>query len=129
MSRNYEAIREHYAGNDRGDLDAMLAPVTGQTVWREMEGSAYPGTYVGRGDIIAGVFQKIGTDWENYRFTLDRLIDGGDTIVAIGTYSGTFKKTGKAMSARVVHVWDMEDGHAARFAQFADTRMMEKATR
>ena len=59
---------------------------------------------------------------------LERLVDGGTTIVGIGTYSGTYRKTGKTMSARVVHVWDMDDGKVVRFEQFTDTKLVAKAT-
>ncbi|MGY3590409.1 ketosteroid isomerase-like protein [Bradyrhizobium sp. USDA 4341] len=129
MSRNYDAIKAHYAGSDRGDLAAMMAPITGETRWTEMAGFPYSGTYVGADAIIAGVFKRIAEEWTGYTFTLERLIDGGTTIVGIGTYFGHFKPTGKAMSARVVHVWDVDEGRVARFEQFTDTRLVADAMR
>lgn len=127
MSRNYEIIKAHYAGSDAKDLAAMMAPVTDKTAWIEMAGFPYAGTYVGPDAIISGVFKRIGEDWDGYALKLERLIDGDTTIVGIGTYSGIYKKTGKAMSARVVHVWDMEDGKAVRFEQFTDTKLVAAA--
>ncbi|ODT17229.1 MAG: DUF4440 domain-containing protein [Mesorhizobium sp. SCN 65-12] len=127
MSRNYEAIRAHYAGSDAGDLKAMMAPITESTAWIEMAGFPYAGTYVGPDEILAGVFKRIGEDWDGYRFALERLVDGGTTIVGIGRYSGVYRKTGKPMSARVVHVWDVEDGKVTRFEQFTDTRLVAAA--
>ncbi|WP_342722719.1 nuclear transport factor 2 family protein [Bradyrhizobium sp. B097] len=129
MSRNYDAIEAHYAGSDRGDLAAMMAPITGETRWTEMAGFPYAGTYVGTDAIIAGVFKRIGEEWTGYTFTLERLIDGGTTIVGIGTYSGHYKPTGKAMRARVVHVWDVDEGRVVRFEQFTDTRLVADAMR
>ncbi|MCC8961318.1 nuclear transport factor 2 family protein [Bradyrhizobium sp. Pear76] len=126
---NYDAIKAHYAGSDRGDLAAMMAPITGETRWTEMAGFPYAGTYVGADAIIAGVFQRIGQEWTGYTFTLERLIDGGTTIVGVGTYSGHYKPTGKAMSARVVHVWDVDEGRVVRFEQFTDTRLVADAMR
>jgi ketosteroid isomerase-like protein len=127
MSRNYEAVRAHYEGSDRKDLAAMMAPVTSATEWTEMAGFPYAGTYVGPDAIVAGVFRRIGEDWDGYTFALERLVDGGETIVGIGTYSGVFRRTGKRMSARVVHVWDMKDGKVVRFEQFTDTRLVAQA--
>jgi Ketosteroid isomerase-related protein len=127
MNKNYEAIRAHYAGSDAKDLDAMMAPITDQSAWTEMAGFPYAGTYVGREAIVAGVFARIGAEWDGYTFTLERLIDGGATIVGIGTYSGTYRKTGKAMTARVVHVWDMDDGKVVTFEQFTDTKLVAAA--
>lgn len=127
MNRNYEAIKAHYAGSDRGDFAAMMAPITDATAWTEMAGFPYAGTYVGVAAIAEGVFRRIGEDWQDFSFSLERLVDGGATIVAIGAYSGTCRKTGKAMSARVTHVWDMSDGKVVRFEQFADTRLVAAA--
>ena len=127
MNPNYEAIKAHYAASDRKDIDAMMAPITRETRWTEMAGFPYAGTYVGSEAIVAGVFKRIGEDWEYYAFSLENLIDGGSTIVGIGTYSGAFRKTGKAMRARVVHVWDMDDGKVVRFEQFTDTKLVVDA--
>jgi uncharacterized protein len=127
VNRNYEAIKAHYAGSDSGDLGAMMAPITRETRWTEMAGFPYAGTYVGADAIIAGVFKRIAEEWTGYKFVLERLIDGGTTIIGIGTYSGQYASTGKAMTARVVHVWDVEDGRVVRFEQFTDTRLVADA--
>lgn len=128
MPTSYDVIKAHYAGSDRQDLAAMMAPVTDQTAWTEMAGFPYAGIYVGTEAIVAGVFARIGAEWDGYTFTLERLVDGGDTVVGIGTYSGTFRSTGKSMSARVVHVWDVVDGKVTRFEQFTDTKLVAEAT-
>lgn len=129
MNKNFEAIKSHYAGSDRKDLGAMMAPITDKSAWTEMAGFPYAGTYVGRDAIIAGVFKRIGDEWDGYNFALERLVDGGDTIVGIGNYTGTYKKTGKKMNARVVHVWSMDDGKVVRFEQFTDTKLVAEALR
>jgi uncharacterized protein len=127
MSKNYEAIKAHYAGSDAKDLAAMMAPITDRTAWTEMAGFPYGGTYIGPDSIIAGVFKRIGEEWDGYAFALERLIDGGAIVVGIGSYSGVFRKTGKKMSARVVHVWDVDDGKVVRFEQFTDTKLVAAA--
>lgn len=127
MSRNYEAIKAHYAASDRKDVEAMMAPVTRETRWTEAAGFPYAGTYVGPDAIVANVFKRIAEEWEGYTFSLERLVDGGASIVGIGTYSGSYKKTGKAMTARVVHVWDMDDGLVVRFEQFVDSKPIAEA--
>ena len=127
MSSNHDIIKAHYAGSDRKDIAAMMAPVTSKTEWIEMAGFPYAGTYVGPDAIIAGVFKRIGEDWDGYKFSLERLVDGGKSVVGIGTYAGTCKKTGRKMSARVVHVWDLDDGKVVRFEQFTDTKLVADA--
>jgi hypothetical protein len=59
--------------------------------------------------------------------TLESLVDGGDRIVGIGTYSGTYKRTGRAMQARVAHVWRLAGGKIVAFEQFTDTLLVAKA--
>ena len=129
MSKNYEVIKAHYAGSDAHDIAAMMAPLTAATAWTEMAGFPCAGTYVGVPAIIEGVFKRLGEEWDGYDFKLERLVDGGSTVVGIGTYSGTYRKTGKAMTARAVHVWDLEDGKVVRFEQFTDTKLVAAAMR
>ena len=127
MNQNFEAVRLHYAASTRGDLAGMMEPVTPTTRWTEMAGFPYAGTYIGPAAIIEGVFKRIGADWNGFSFNLESLHDAGTTITGIGQYQGTSKATGKAMSARVVHVWTMAEGKVVAFEQFADTALVARA--
>ena len=106
----------------------MMAPVTQQSVWTEMAGFPAMPALCGPEAIIAGVFKRIGEEWDDYAFALERLIDGGSTIVGIATYTGAYKSTGRTMQARVTHVWDMDGGKVVRFEQFTDTGLVARAT-
>ena len=127
MASNFEIIKAHYAASDAKDMSGMMAPITQSTEWVEAAGFPYAGTYVGADAIVDGVFKRIGQDWDGFALKVDRVVDGGDTIVAVGTYSGVSRKTGKPMAARVVHVWDMEAGKANRFEQFVDSSTFKEA--
>lgn len=129
MTKNIDIIAAHYRGSDAKDLDAMLAPLTPDTIWTEMAGFPCAGTYRGPDEVVANVFAVLGEEWVGYTFALDRLIDGGDTIIGVGTYSGIYKATGKPMTARVTHVWDMEGGKVRKFEQFTDTALVTQAMR
>lgn len=127
MRSNHQIVADHYAASGRHDLEGMLADLAADVQWTEMAGSVLGGTYVGRDAIIANVFVPIGRDWDGFGFELERLIDGGDTIVALGHYSGTYRPTGKPMRARVAHVWQVQGGQVRRFEQFADTVLLVRA--
>lgn len=129
MPTNLEIMQGHYAGSDRKDLAAMLAPLSPTTEWTEMAGFPCAGTFVGPDAVVENVFKVLGTEWDGYGLKVDRLIDGGDTIVAVGTYTGTYRATGKSMTARVTHVWDLKDGKVTRFEQFTDTALVAEAMR
>jgi uncharacterized protein len=127
MRSNYEIIQYHYAASDRGDLAGMLADVSPDIRWTEMAGFPCAGTWVGPQQVIDNVFAVLGSTWEGYQFKLERLIDGGDRVVGVGTYSGTYRATGKSMQARVVHVWRLEGGKIVAFEQFTDTLLVARA--
>ena len=127
MKSNLDIIKAHYAASDRLDIAAMMADVSPQVRWTEMAGFPCAGTWVGPQQVVDNVFAVLGSAWEGYNFTLERLIDGGDSIVGVGDYSGTFRATGKSMHARVVHVWQLEAGKIVRFEQFTDTLLVARA--
>ena len=129
MPTNLEIIKAHYAGSDTKDLAAMLAPLTATTRWTEMAGFPCAGTYIGPEAVVENVFKALGAAWDGYTLKVDRLIDGGDTIIGVGTYSGTYRATGKPMTARVTHVWDLKDGKVTQFEQFTDTALVADAMR
>lgn len=126
---NADIIREHYAASDRGDLDGMLAPLASDVHWTEAAGFPYAGTYVGPDAVAANVFARIQEDWDDYTVAIDEVLDGGDVVVGIGTYSGTHTQTGRYFAARVAHVWRLDDGEVVAFEQFTDTEMVNRALR
>jgi uncharacterized protein len=127
MRSNLQIISDHYAASARGDIAAMLADVAPDARWTEMAGFPCAGTYTGPAEVVENVFKVLGSQWEGYRFELERLLDGGDRIVAIGTYAGSFRTTGKSMRSRAVHVWQLAEGRITNFEQFCDTLLVAQA--
>lgn len=127
MTSNRDIIAAHYAASDRGDLEGMLAPLAADVQWTEMAGFPYAGTYIGPAAVRENVFERIAANWDGYVAAVTELIDGGDTIVGLGTYSGTARSTGRHFSARVAHVWRLEGGEVVRFEQFTDTALVRDA--
>lgn len=127
MRKNYDIVKGHYAASGRGDIAAMFADVSETVEWTEMAGFPCAGTWIGPQAVIDNVFKVLGSAWENYRFALEHLVDGGDVIVGIGTYTGTYRATGKAMQARVAHVWRLDAGKVVKFEQFTDTLLVARA--
>lgn len=129
MRTAFEIVKAHYDANDRRDFPAMLADIGPQTEWTEMAGFPCAGTYIGRDAIVANVFQALAAQFDNYTFKLERLLDAGADVVAIGDYTGTAKTTGKDFHARVVHVWTVSAGAIQRFEQFTDTLLVARSLR
>ena len=104
MTAHIDIVRAHYAASAQGNIDEMMAHVSPQVRWTEMAGFPCAGEWIGPQAVVDNVFAVLGRDWMGYRFELESLIDGGDQVVAVGTYFGTYRATGEEMRARVAHV-------------------------
>ncbi|WES62691.1 nuclear transport factor 2 family protein [Microbacter sp. GSS18] len=124
---NADIIRAHYAASDRGDIEGMLAPLASDVRWTEAAGFPYAGTYIGPQAVAENVFARIQADWEGFTLAIDEVIDGGSTVVGLGTYSGTNRVTGRPFTARVTHIWRLEDGAVTGFEQITDTVPVARA--
>jgi ketosteroid isomerase-like protein len=122
-----EVVRSFYETIEGGDLPGGLALLARDAVWIETAGHPYGGVYRGPENVRDGIFARIAADWNGFAFAVDHVLDGGDAVVGIGTYSATSKATGKPMRARVVHVFRVRDGRIVEFEQFADTHSVREA--
>ncbi|MDO8386589.1 MAG: nuclear transport factor 2 family protein [Polaromonas sp.] len=120
-------VADHYAASARQDIAAMMADVAPDVSWTEMAGFPCAGTWVGPAEVVEHVFKALGDAWTSYRFELQELMDAGDRVIGIGSYHGTYGKTGKSMRARVAHVWRLQDGKIVQFEQFTDTLLVAQA--
>jgi uncharacterized protein len=124
---NVDSVRAAYDAFARGDVPAVLSFLSPGISWTEAEGFPYAGTYSGPQAVLEGVFMRLGTEWEGFAAVPDEFIDGGDEVVALGKYSGTYKETGKSFRADFAHVWTIREGKAVRFLQYVDTAVVQRA--
>lgn len=127
MSQNVDALRALYDAFAVGDIPAVLAALDANIEWTDAEGFPYGGTYRGPDAILQGVFMRLGAEWDGYSAVPSDFVDGGEKVVAIGMYSGTYKATGKAFRAPFAHLWEFRNGKAVRFEQFTDTVLVQEA--
>ena len=55
------------------------------------------------------------------------IVDGGETVVALGRYGGVYKATGAKVNAQFTHVFRFKDGKIASFQQYTDTAQFKDA--
>jgi ketosteroid isomerase-like protein len=126
---NLEIIKSTYEGKTSEENGKNLATHVAENIsWTEAKGFPYGGTYIGLDNITKNVFSRLGSEWINYKFTPEDYVAADDKVVAYGTYTGTYKLTGKAFAARVAHVWKLKDGKIISFEQFVDSKMVTEAT-
>ena len=125
---NADIIRTLYESFKTGDIPAVLGAFDENISWTEAEGFPHGGTYVGANAILENVFMNLGSEWEGFSAVPAEYVDGGDTIVALGNYSGKYVKTGKSMSnVPFAHVWTLANGKVTKFVQYTDTLKVSEA--
>jgi hypothetical protein len=129
MPSSSETIRSLYDAFARGDVPSVLAALAPDVKWTEAEGFPYGGTYAGPQAVLANVFMKLGTEWEGFAAVPHEFVVEGETVVALGEYSGKFKATGKRMSVPFAHVWRLRQGKVHAFRQHTDTAIVQRALR
>lgn len=117
-SSNLEIVKSTYKENSNS-LQKYLAK---DATWTEAKGFPYGGTYKGYDDVVTNVFAKIGAEWTYFKFDVEDYVASNDKVIAIGTYSGKYKKTNKSFTARVSHVWTLKDGSIINFEQIVDSK-------
>ena len=130
MPENVELVRSIYAAFGAGDMPGVLAAMAPDIEWNEAENFPYAdgNPYRGPEAIAGGVFARLGGEWDGFAALPEEFLDAGDTVVVLGRYGGTYKATGRAMHAQMVHVWCIRDGKVAAFQQYTDTLQAARVT-
>lgn len=126
MRSALEVVKAFYGAAATGNGAGMSEQLAPDVRWIEMEGTPYAGTYTGPAAVFAGVFGRLESEWENFQCTPERFHDAGASVAVSGWYTGKFRKTGKPLRCRVLHVWDVSGGKVTRFEQFCDTLIMSR---
>jgi ketosteroid isomerase-like protein len=116
-----------YASIGAGDMPAAMALMDDNVEWVESAGFLYAGTYRGPQSVVGDVFARLGGEWDGFRADPDYIVADGDRAVAIGTYSGTYKATGRSFSARSAHSVLVDDGKIVHFEQVVDSAQVNLA--
>jgi uncharacterized protein len=124
---NLDSVKAIYQAFAEEDIPSVLGSLSRDIAWTEADGFPYAGTYHGPGSVLTDVFMRLGSEWHGFAAVPDEFIDGGDTIVTLGKYSGTYKATGKSFQANFAHIWKLQNGKVIRFIQYVDTLLVHRA--
>ena len=120
-ANNMETVREMYRLFAERDDEGIRRLFDPEIEWVQMEGFPGGGRYVGADAILGGAFAGLRQQWEDWRAVVERYLDAGDSVVALGFYEGTYGSTGRSMRAEFAHVVEIKDGRISRFVQYTDT--------
>ncbi|HYD24164.1 MAG TPA: nuclear transport factor 2 family protein [Croceibacterium sp.] len=129
-AENVEIVKGIYQAFASGDVPTVVGAMSPDIEWNEAENFPYSdgNPYRGPDAVLAGVFARIGGEWDGFSVVPERFLDAGDTVVMLGRYTGTFTATGRSMNPQVAHVWTLEGGKVVRFQQLVDTLAVARST-
>jgi uncharacterized protein len=73
------------------------------------------------------VFARLATEWDGFTAEPEELLDAGDRVVSLGTYTGTYEQTGTEVRAQFAHVVGFSGGKLTSFQQYTDTKQFAEA--
>lgn len=127
MPTNLDIIRATYEGASANNGKNLLDALAPDAKWTEAAGFPYAGTYTGADEIMVNVFQRLATEWIAYQAKVHTYLADGDKVAAFGVYSGTYRETGKAMTASFAHLYRLKDGKIISMEQYVDSAMVRQA--
>jgi uncharacterized protein len=128
MTAPIDTVRRFYDALGRGDVPSVLSLLDAQVEWTEAERFPYySGTWHGPDAVLSNLLVPLSRDWEGFSARADDFITDGERIVSLGTYTGTYRKTGKSMSASFAHIWTVRGDKLTRFYMYTDTAKVLEA--
>jgi ketosteroid isomerase-like protein len=101
--------------SDRGELDRDV--LTDDAEWVNPDDAVEPGTRRGAEsflEAIASVFEG----WQESVFEIERVIERGDDVIALGQLRTRGRATGLAASSPHGEIWTFDDGKVVRMRWF-----------
>ena len=114
-SQTIEALYEAFRRRDMSAIFRLLSP---DVEIVQSEKLSWGGRYNGH-DGARQFFGKLGSHI-NSTLAIERMIDSGDHVAAIGWTEGTVNATGVAYRVPISHLWQVRDGLIVRVQFFID---------
>ena len=127
MQSGIDVVQELYRMALDGHEEAIAQLVTPDIVWEILESFPHGGIYTGSQAVFGRFLPKLRADFHDWKAQPDEFVDAGDTIVALGHYSGTLQTNGVHIVAPFCHIWTLKNGKIARLRQCADTAKCAQA--
>lgn len=122
---NIALVRTAYDAFRARDIAAVFRLLDAAAEFYQSSEVPWGGRYEGQ-EQIGAYFKKIAAAIDS-KVELERLVDAGDHVVAVGRTSGSARSTGKTFDSVAVHVWTLREGKVVRFASYIDHPPVLKA--
>jgi ketosteroid isomerase-like protein len=122
---NVQVIWQIYASLQLGDIPTVFGLFSPEIELLQSEEVPWGGAYRGH-EGAQEFFDKL-TRHVTTAVLLERFIDSGDHVIAIGRTQGTVNATGVAFDVPISHVWTLKDGLVVQARYCIDHPTMLKA--
>jgi len=95
--------------------------------WEVVDGFPYGAVYEGLDSVLHDFFGRLFTDFDEFVAHGSEFFESGEHVIALGSYAGRARRTGKRFTARFAHVWTLQEGLIVRLQQCADTVQLARA--
>src|SRR5262245_13403771 len=124
-SPNVSVVRRLYQA--RGNPEVIRQVLASNVRWEGVVGFPVGAVYVGVVIVLGVVFGRLFTDFDEFVAHGSEFFESGERVIALGSYSGRARRSGKRFTARFAHVWALQDGLIVRLQQCADTVQLARA--
>ncbi|EYF08394.1 Hypothetical protein CAP_3923 [Chondromyces apiculatus DSM 436] len=122
---NVELVQQVYAAMGRRDLEALFRMIAEDVKIVQSNAMPWGGCYEGHAG-MREFFGKLGAKIKS-AVAVERYIEAGEQVVAIGRTQGATLATGKTFDVPVAHVWTVKEGKVTELRPYIDHPTMEPA--
>jgi ketosteroid isomerase-like protein len=127
---NTQVAKDAFAAFLRGDVTAILDLLDEGVEWEAVKGTEGVAPHAGlrRGrSAVEGFFRQVNETIAFDAFEPLEFVAQGNTVVAIGRYSGQVKPTGGPFSCDWVMAFTLRNGKIVRFREWTDSAQLAGA--
>ena len=124
-SPNIAVVRRLYQA--RGNPEVIRQVLASDVRWEVVDGFPYGAVYRGLDSVLRDFFGRLFADFDEFVANGSEFFESGERVIALGSYAGRARRSGKRFTARFAHVWTLQDGLIVRLQQCADTVQLARA--
>jgi uncharacterized protein len=114
-----DLVQSAYEAFGRGDIPAVIGALGERVEWDVTAALPQGGSWRGRDD-VGKFFEHLGGIWSELRLDVEELLEGGNSVAAVGHAAGRLGHGGHAAGYSFVHLFTVEDGEIVRFREWGD---------